>query len=168
MEFTHTNESLKKIKILLLGSYQMPHFNLLERLKQFLKNNNLENTFLARDLVETPEEEDTFENLGFIEQKIEEIMKRFDFNIFLLYDERISEKTTYHTNESTITELTSLIHSNEFQNNMKQVLVCYPTHYYSSMLFGKIYSKKVNVFEYENEIQLFRNVFIYIKQNYLR
>jgi hypothetical protein len=173
MSIFRTRETLFSIvKILILGSYLNQNLIILNDLKKYLRERGFHKTYLAKDLIKGSliSSLSSRAKSRSIYNQIKELMLRFDFNIFILFsnrnrkNERILEIYN-RENESTIIELSSLVNSEIFEEKTKRTLVFLPKGYNPTMVEGFISQKKLNIFEYENEYEIFQKTFVFIKQN---
>jgi len=171
MTIFRRRESLSSnIKILLLGSYLVRNLIVLENLKNYLRERGFLKTYIAKDLIEESIISSLSSRAKSIYNKIEELMVKFDFNIFILFSNRNRKnerflETYNRENESTIIELSSLVNSEVFEEKTKRTLVFLPKGYNPTMVKGFISQKKLNIFEYENEHQIFQKTFVFVRQN---
>lgn len=158
---------LKKVKILILGSYIPQNFKLLEALKIFLIKKGFENTKLGRDIIEVPSGTIFDANLAYIYEKVKEAMLESDFNIFVFFSPIDQTKISYsNINESTSVELTSLVESTTDNKINSRLIIFFPNGYYSAMVQGLTISKKLFIFEYNNSYQIFMKAYTFVKQNF--
>ncbi len=163
--FIDISQIFKEIKILILGSYLPKNLKILEGLKQFLRRKGFENTYLGKDLKES-DLSVSIKNKSNLYKRIESAIREFDFNLFIFFHNINSNKIKYKKeNESTIIELSSLLHFEDYKNKENRTLVLLPKDYNSTMLLELIEEKRVNVFNYENLQQIYPRCFIFIKQN---
>jgi len=157
--FIDVSKYFNRYKILILGSYHPNNIQALLDLKGWLIERGFTRTYLARDIIKEEFDYDNKDILANFYSKIESEMINSDFNIFIFFREPNRE------NESTIVELSSLVHSEQFSKKIDKTLVLFPSNFSSSMLEGFVTSNKLNIFIYEDEIYIFPKCFAFIKQN---
>ena len=147
--FIDISSVLSKQKIIVFGSYQPENIKILELLVQYLVDNGLKETFLAKDL------ENPFQS---IYKKIKKLMKDYDFCIFVFFS---------NGNDSVALELTSFVLSDLFEKKSSRIMVYLPYGYDYSMVKDFISEFNLNVFEYQNEFQIVSHCFNFIKRNFV-
>lgn len=154
--FLDFSKILAKNNVILLGSYSNVPYRVLECLKTYLIRKGFINTSIAVDFIKIANEKPFEEKMGKVLADIIKSMKKSDFCIFIFFE---NEK-----NDSVIVELASLIQSSAIRSDNK-VLVILPRYYFSSMLTGLITNKKLNIFRYDDFIDIFQFCFSYLKRN---
>ena len=154
--FLDYSKILKITKIILLGSYSDGPFRVLECLNTYIVRKGFINTSIAANFITIINEKPYAEKMGKVLEDIIKDMKISDFCVFVFFE---NEK-----NDSVIVELASLIHLSAIRADNK-VLVIFPRNYHSSMLTGLIANKKLNIFKYDDFIDIFQFCFSYLKRN---
>ena len=157
--FIDVSKYFSRYQILILGSYHPINIQVLLDLKERLIERGFTRTYLARELIKEEFDYNNKDKLAYFYSKIESKMFNSDFNIFIFFAEPNKE------NESTIVELSGLVNSEQFSKKINKTLVLFPSNFSSSMLEGFVKTKKLNIFIYENEIQIVLKCFVFIKQN---
>ena len=159
----------KSFRILILGSYYEPNYSVLTDLKNFFQKKGCEEVLLGNDLNDSQ-----FQDIRNINArnlaKINNAMKNSDINFFLFFDTQqdgqTSEYISIKENESTLTELLSLVSDEYLRENSFRILVFFPVGYHSSMLRGFVSSKDLNIFEYHSMEEICESAFSFLLQHY--
>ena len=163
--FVDLKEYYKKFKILILGSYIPKNFEILTKLKNNLINRGFLLTNLANDLVRIPSDGSYVEKMAIVLSLIKEEMYSSDFNVFIFFTNQEEDRELFKSeNESTIVELMTLLESKYYEQKKNKILAILPMNFSSSMLEGQISLKELNVFEYENEVQIYQSCLTFISQ----
>ncbi|MHA1650141.1 MAG: hypothetical protein ACTSYB_08100 [Candidatus Helarchaeota archaeon] len=152
----HLPQKYKEVKVLILGSYSPKNYLILQRLKQHLIDQNFKNIFIANDIVKIPEHGSYEEKMASVLSEIEKLMQKFDFNIFILFEE---------SNNSTITELGTFIHKNYFKEKKETTLVVLPRNYNISMVVGLLFHERIKIFRYDCDFDIYEYCTRFIIQN---
>lgn len=151
--FIDISSVYKSKKILILGSYDANQNRIiLENLRDSLREKGFEKAFLAADLIKIPEELD-FSKTEFITREVDKLLANSDFNIFVLFD----------LNDSVIGELMTHIYSDKFKEKSNNTIIYLPHGYSPTYIVGKLEEKELNTFVYNNEIQIQKDCFVFIK-----
>jgi hypothetical protein len=124
----------------------------LDELVDIIREKGFENTNLVEELIEIPKNQKS----GFLLTEIEKEMHDSDFNIFILFPKE---------NNSVIVELTSFVKSKDFEKKQDRFLLCLPYDYNASMVIDLIGQKKLNVFYYNEAVEIQQKCFVFIKSN---
>jgi hypothetical protein len=143
----------KNKKILILGSYDNKRNRMiLENLRDYLREKGFTKASLANDLINIPKNLDC-RKTEFITREVDKLLANSDFNIFVLFD----------LNDSVIGELMTHINSDKFKKKPNHTIIYLPHGYSPTYIVGKLEEKELNTFEYDNEIQLQKDCYVFIK-----
>ncbi len=157
--FRDNSKYYKDLNILILGSYDPQYFHIVQEMKQVLIKEGFSNAEIGSDIPEENFLEKSELGLEYIQKtylKINRAMKQVHFNLFLFFDTK---------NESTQTELMSLIQDNYLKENSEKVLVFFPANLYATILEGFVSFNKLNVFRYQSEVEIYQKSINYLRQN---
>jgi len=154
--FINPRKFFGKYSILVLGSYYPEYKAQLEDLIEFLRNEGFENTKLAEELIEFPENLQSDERKIYLISKIEKEMEKSDFNVFVLFPKK---------NDSVIAELMLLIHKEYYREKKGGVILFTPSDYSHIIVEGLIIRDGINHFSYSNDIEMKQKCLVFIKTN---
>ncbi|MFX1296285.1 MAG: hypothetical protein ACFFD2_15720 [Promethearchaeota archaeon] len=149
------SDKSRECKILILGSYHSKNFPVLENLKQHLIDHDFENVFIANDIVNIPENGTYNEKMAKILSEIEDLMREFDFNIFIFFDK---------SNNSTLAEFAVFLRE-FFKEKKETTLVILPRNYDISMVIGLLTKEKIKIFRYDFDFDIYKYCTRFIIQN---
>jgi len=141
--------------ILIFGSYHKDNEPILVKLICSLKKRGFKKTRLAKHPFKNINGLSFEEKMGIAFTKIENKMKKADFNIFIFFDKE---------NDSTLVELTAFVKSPHFSDKKKNTLLILPNDYNASMLIGLIGQNRLNIFRYNNEYMIYQYCYVFIKR----
>ncbi len=147
----------RKLNILILGSYSPENKPVLDNLAIFLRERGFPHANLANELINEPKNvSEGLKNINNLSQ-IEELMKKSDFNIFILFPEK---------NDSTIVELTKFVGFSEYDKKREKTLLLLPNDYDASMVIDLIGQKTINCHRYiDNIAEIQQRCLVFIKTN---
>ena len=157
-EFKSFNINHIQSEILVLGSYHPINKPIVDRLVKFLRKKGFLNTFLANEVIPEPSEDVLKEKdrSAYIYTEMVKLMENSDFNIVVLFPEK---------NDSVVAELSSLIHSDYFEEKSNKLMVYIPYNYNYTVSRGLISEKKLNVYIYNDENEIYQHCLIFIHRN---
>lgn len=157
-EFRRLNIDQIQSEILVLGSYHPINKPIVDNLVKFLKERGFLNTFLASEVIPEPSEEILKEKdrNAYIYTEMVKLMDNSDFNIFILFPEK---------NDSVVTELTSLIHSNNFEEKSDKIIVYIPYDYNYTISMGIMSENRLNIYVYNDESEIYQHCLTFIYRN---
>ena len=157
-EFKSLNINHIQTEILVLGSYHPINKPVVDRLVKHLREKGFVSTFLANEVIHEPSEDVLKEKdrNAYIYTEMVKLMKNSDFNIFVLFPEK---------NNSIIAELSSLIHSKYFEEKSNKLIVYIPYNYNYTVSRGLMSEKRLNVYIYNDENEIYQHCLIFIHRN---
>lgn len=157
-EFKSLSINQIQTKVLVLGSYHPDNKPVVDGLVKFLREKGFVNTFLANEVIHEPSEDLLKEKdrNAYIYTEMVKLMRNSDFNIFVLFLEK---------NNSVIAELSSLIHSQYFEEKSNKLIVYIPYNYNYTVSRGLISEKKLNVYIYNDENEIYQHCLVFIHRN---
>ena len=144
MLFFNNPSEKKKAQILILGSYFPNKIDFLGEIKIGLREEGFSNTFLAKDLINPPNDENIEINSYFY-SRVEDLMLNFDYNIFILFEEN---------NDSVLIEFATFLKSPKYSLKKDRCIVIFPNNYNISMLLGIIEQQEVKTFRYRDRFEI--------------